>query len=104
MYVISNGTRVNMEYIQTQYVYLKNDSLMWYVLSGVLWTCRNYDYNISENKICCVPIYDKGLVEIEFVFEEEKNKIIYEENDVRSVFSFYSDDKPVNDDDVYQNV
>ena len=51
-----------------------------------------------------MPIYNEGLVKIEFVYNEDKNEIIYEANDVRSVFSFYSDDKPVNDDDVYQNV
>ena len=104
MYVVSNGIHMNMEYMQTQYVYLGNDSLLWYVLSGVLWTCRNYDYSIVGNKICCIPIYNEGLVQIEFIYDEDKNEIIYEANDVRSVFSYYSDDKPISDDDVYQNV
>lgn len=104
MYIVSNGIHVDMEYIQTQYVYLGNDSLLWYVLSGVLWTCRNYDNSIVGNKICCIPIYNEGLVQIEFIYDEGKNEIIYEANDVRSVFSYYSDDKPIRDDDVYQNV
>lgn len=104
MYVVSNGIHVDMEYMQTQYVYLENDSLLWYVLSGVLWTCRNYDYSIVENKIYCAPMYNEGLVKIEFIYDEGKKEIIYEANDVRSVFSYYSDDKPISDDDVYQNV
>lgn len=104
MYVVSNGIHVDMEYMQTQYVYLENDRLLWYVLSGVLWTCRNYDYSIVGNNICCVPIYNEGLVKIEFVYDEDKNEIIYEANDVRSVFSYHSDDKPVNDNDVFKNV
>lgn len=106
MYVASNGIRMDMEYIKNDYIYLENDSLLWYALSGVLWTCRNYNYSIVGNKICCVPIYNKGLVKMEFVYDEGKNEIIYEDeaNDIRYVFSYYSDYNRVSDDDVYQNV
>ena len=102
IYIVSTGQHIYNEYTQTEYVYLENDNLQWYVQSGALWTCRNYSYTINGNENCCTPIYNNGLVDIEFNYNENNNEITFESNDIIFVFSYNSNNKPV--DHVYKNL
>lgn len=101
-YIVSTGQQIFNENTQTEYIYLEDDDLFWYTQSGTLWVCKNYNFVIDGNDICCTPKYNNGLVDIKFNYDESKDEITIELNDIMIVFSYHSNSKPI--DDVFKNI
>ena len=69
--------------------------IYWYVQSGEMWICRNFDLKIENDVFYCTPKYENGLVDITFSYDKTTHVMSTETGGIVIEFTYDSDKKPV---------
>lgn len=95
MYYKGSGDVITDQYTQKEYVFFDESNLYWYVQSGEMWICRNFDLKIENDVFYCTPKYENGLVDITFSYDKATHVMSTETGGIVIEFTYESDKKPV---------
>ncbi len=95
MYYKGSGDVITDQYTQKEYVFFDESNLYWYVQSGEMWICRNFDLKIENDVFYCTPKYENGLVDITFSYDKATHVMSTETGGIVIEFTYESDKNPV---------